>query len=462
MSYSNEYTELIYDFLDGELPQSDETRLFAALLNDADARTEFKQILTINAAIQDDTQAFTTLPSSDEAIFTRLGFAKSETNFTPIPLSNAGVNAAASAVSHTAVNTAPNLMSRSLPTLRRVGLVALIALLSSGLTAWLLGNRSDRMQEASNNGFLGNVLQMGMGNGVPPQSPYNQAFNGFLPLRPMIDTVYADTLFRTRTIVERVVVVQHDSIPLNDASYQALQVRIDSTVEVRLQARAEVAVLSQSKSADVVQHPSNLDSTRQSTSQQSISQQSSVTQTNPSQAAQSSTQLSTPFPVQVQPPLLGVNIGARGLLARSVIWASVQPAPEAFPTNTALFALYSLSPQHSIGAEFGRESFFQRFFYTDVRGVEYRVEQHPTLIWGGLAYRFSLLPEQNFSPFAHIVLGATQVSAIGRGMIGLTYKPDTRTQFLLGAEASSLFFQNDNTLYMAPKLGVSYGVSITF
>jgi hypothetical protein len=442
MPYSNEYTELIYDFLDGELPQSEETRLFAAFLHDADVRMEFKQILLINAAIQNDTQAFTPSPESDNAIFTRLGFAKNDTTPLPVPLPPIAATTAAPSI----IN--PSLMARVYPTLRRVGLIALIALLSSGLTAWFLGN----YWNASNDGLWGNSAlsnsALTQNTILPPNSTSYQGLNSFSSMRPHVDTVYADTLFRTRTIVQRVVVVQYDSsFALNGAQnlassgFDAQNTRSLSNASIPLTNKGEIQT-----PLNTLQSPSNQASVADASSIHSFAQQDSL-------------------PLGITPkaaPLLGLSIGARGVVSRSVIWANVAPATEAFPTNTSLFALYSLNAQHSIGIEAGRESFFQRFFYTDERGVEYRVEQHPTLLWGGLAYRFALLPEQVFSPFAHVVLGATQVSAMGRGMIGLTYTPDARTQFLLGAEASSLFFQSGGTLYMAPKLGISYGVSVKF
>jgi hypothetical protein len=73
-----------------------------------------------------------------------------------------------------------------------------------------------------------------------------------------------------------------------------------------------------------------------------------------------------------------------------------------------------------------------------------------------------MLPESTFTPFAHVVAGATQIGALGRGMVGVSYAPDARTQFHLGAEASSLFYQSDGAWFASPKLGVSYGVSIKF
>lgn len=436
---SDNFTELLYDFLDGALAPENETRLFAALTQDADLRAEFKEQLHINATIQTDEYAFTPPAASSEAIFARLGFAAEagDTVAAPILISPTVASPAIATVS---------LATRAGIAFRRGSSLVLVALLSSLLTAWLLRSSGNGYGGDINNGDLfsrfGNNGGNGYGgNGSSGAPPFHGSFaesgTGTSP-QPF---VIADTVFQT--VIKRVIIRQEQAP--SDATMAAAYPTLYPTLTSLPEAPQAAPQAEQTLSA----HP-----------------QTSLGAALPKvmwaqDSTQTPTPAQTPAPTQTPAPLTGITIGARGMVSRSIIWASV-PAKETFPSNAALYALYSLSAHHSIGVEFGQESFFQRYYFTNPQGVEFRVEQHPTFVWGGLAYRYTMLPESTFSPFAHVVAGATQIGGLGRGMVGVSYSPDTRTQFHLGAEAASLFYQSNGAWFMSPKLGVSYGVSIKF
>ncbi len=439
---SDNLTELLYDFLDGSLAPEQEPRLFAALMHDTDLRAEFKEQMHINSAIAADEYAFTPPAASGDAIFARLGFgAANDNDVAPAPIF-ASSGGASSALSSEAA-AVPTIASRMGSAFRRSASLVLVALLSSLLTAWLM-----RSGNSFGNGFgnelrnsFGNDVNMSMGgnNGgagtppyqVPPYQPSPWSSAGTSP-RPF---VIADTVFQT--VIKRTIIVERSSG--RDTTFLASPTGMTSSAPMAAQNQVQVPFSEATREASITPRM--------------IAARDSTPPTAPP---------NTPPTLTTHPaPLLGLSIGARGIVSRSIIWATV-PSQERFPTNTILSALYALSAQHSIGLEAGQEAFFQRYYFMNPQGVEFRVEQNPTLVWGGLAYRYTMLPESTFSPFAHVVAGATQVGGLGRGMVGVTYSPDTRTQFMLGAEASSLFYQVDGTWFMSPKLGVSYGVSIRF
>jgi hypothetical protein len=429
---SDHFTELLYDFLDGALPQENEMSLFAALTHDAELRNEFKEQLRINTAIAEDEHAFTPPAASGEAIFARLGFATAEDSVAAAPI------LAAPTLGSTAI-PASTLAVRAGIALRRGTALALVALLSSLLTAWLMHTDGDVINGGfgerltGGNSTLGKNLSNHNGNaGVPPTYLSSHGTSPY-------PFVHADTVFQT--VIRRVVVVQSPATSSLSDSHDTSPIAPPQHFSDIAHSGSFIASLTPySIMPDSAQTPAALPLER------------TAPPTTPIQTTQNAPQAA---------PMLGLTVGARGMVSRSIIWASV-PAKEAFPTNAALYALYSLSAHHSIGVEFGQESFFQRYYFTNPQGIEFRVEQHPTLIWGGLAYHYTMLPESTFTPFAHVVAGATQIGALGRGMVGVSYAPDARTQFHLGAEASSLFYQSDGAWFASPKLGVSYGVSIKF
>lgn len=433
---SDNFTELLYDFLDGALAPENETRLFAALTQDADLRAELKEQLHINATIQTDEYAFTPPAASGEAIFARLGFAAEAGDTVAAPI------LATPTVASPAIATV-SLAARAGIAFRRGSSLVLVALLSSLLTAWLLRSSGNGYGgDITNGGFLSRFGNNGGngygGNGSSGAPPFHGSFAESGAGTSPQPFVIADTVFQT--VIKRVIIRQEQapSDATMATAYPALYSTLSSLPET---AQAELTL--------------------------STNPQTSLGATLPKvMLVQDSTQKSAPTQTPVvQPatpaPLTGITIGARGMVSRSVIWASV-PAKETFPSNAALYALYNLSAHHSIGVEFGQESFFQRYYFTNPQGVEFRVEQNPTFVWGGLAYRYTMFPESTFSPFAHVVAGATQIGGLGRGMVGVSYAPDARTQFHLGAEAANLFYQSDGAWFMSPKLGVSYGVSIKF
>lgn len=440
---SDNFTELLYDFLDGALAPENETRLFAALTQDADLRAELKEQMHINATIQTDEHAFTPPAASSEAIFARLGFAAEAGDTVAAPI------LASPVVTSSAIATV-SLAARAGIAFRRGSSLVLVALLSSLLTAWLLRSSGNGYGGDINNGDLFSRFGNGGGNGYGSNGysgnggssgapPFHGSFAESGAGRSPQPFVIADTVFQT--VIKRVIIRQE-------------QAPSDATMAASYQALASL--------------PEALQAAPQAERTLSTNPQTSLGSALPKvMLVQDSTQ--TPAPAQTPAvqqtlppaPLTGITIGARGMVSRSIIWASV-PAKETFPSNAALYALYSLSAHHSIGVEVGQESFFQRYYFTNPQGIEFRVEQHPTFVWGGLAYRYTMLPESTFSPFAHVVAGATQIGGLGRGMVGVSYAPDARTQFHLGAEAASLFYQSDGVWFMSPKLGVSYGVSIKF
>jgi hypothetical protein len=158
-----------------------------------------------------------------------------------------------------------------------------------------------------------------------------------------------------------------------------------------------------------------------------------------------------------------LTVGVRGMRSRSVPQATIgSNAALAVAPNTAISALYRLTANHEIGIEAGQEAFFQTFRSRNNEGIPFIIEQNPTLSWAGLAYRYTLFPESMLTPFVHTVLGGADVGLTGRAMLGVRFAPDSRTQFLLGAEASALIYGHQGSWYRSQNIGFTYGVSIRF
>jgi hypothetical protein len=159
--------------------------------------------------------------------------------------------------------------------------------------------------------------------------------------------------------------------------------------------------------------------------------------------------------------LIGIQAEVRGLLSTSLPRTELPSGSSSPFKNSAASIRYAIDRNHSVGIEFGAEEYFQQYLNV-VEGSLYRVSQNPLLTWAGIAYRFNALPESTFSPFGQITLGATRMGWLGRLMLGLTYAPESRVRFMLGAEGSALLYNHQNLWYASPKVGITYGVSIAF
>ncbi|GEM_PF-5986129 len=68
--------QIIYEYIDGELPPEQESELFALLATDQEARNEMKSALAIKEAVRSDSVAFVPPIKSTNRIFSALGFSE--------------------------------------------------------------------------------------------------------------------------------------------------------------------------------------------------------------------------------------------------------------------------------------------------------------------------------------------------------------------------------------------------
>lgn len=117
-----------------------------------------------------------------------------------------------------------------------------------------------------------------------------------------------------------------------------------------------------------------------------------------------------------------------------------------------------------IGLEVGQEAFSQEYMGVEnARGVRFR--QNPLLPWAGLSGRLtpgSLQMSSNLFPFGEILLGATSLGPLCRAVGGVEYRPDSRVRFSLGVEGGVLAYRYMNNIFFTQKVGVNYGVSLSF
>lgn len=439
------YSELLHDFLDGTLGSEHQEALFIALAQEAELRSEMQQFLRIKRAVQNDTEAFMPPPEARDAIFARLGFGTAIPT-PPIPVQ---APAAVSAITETVTRTAPTA-GRFL-----WGEVLLSSLATSLFTGLLFFFFLRPYGSGISTGFFGGNSENGL---VPPTTSYAQANGMESPSgRYVLSSSTQDTVRVLREVVHHYLPASQDAnvsaLQREFANFQAMMLALTGELRNALHdAQAENKRLTVERAA-----ARDLQTSATERPSERLPQKQQQSQTEQPVAASHGT---TP---KADEWYNNLTVGVRGMRSRSVPQATIgSNAAFAVAPNTAISALYRLGTNHEIGVEVGQEAFFQTFRSRNNEGIPFIIEQNPTLSWAGLAYRYTLFPESMLTPFVHTVLGGADVGLTGRAMLGVRFAPDSRTQFLLGAEASAIIYGHQGSWYSSQNIGFTYGVSIRF
>ena len=446
------YSELLHDFLDGTLGSEHQEALFIALAQEAELRSEMQQLLRIKRAVQNDTEAFMPPPEARDAIFARLGFGTALPT-PPVPLQTP---VAASTLAEAAMSAAPKA-GRFL--WREVLLSSLATSLFTGLLFFFFLRPYG---SGIGTGFFGGNSGNGGNGALPPTSGYAQANSMESP-----SGAYALSSSRQGTVRVLREVVHH----YHDASGGA-NANANVSALQREFANFQTMMLALTGELRSALHDAQAENKRLLAERAAARDMPALPLERPSERLpQEPQQNQTEQPIAVShdaAPKTGdwynnLTLGVRGMRSRSVPQATIgSNAALAVAPNTAISALYRLAAQHEIGIEAGQEAFFQNFRSRNSEGIPFIIEQNPTLSWAGLAYRYTLFPESMLTPFVHTVLGGADVGLTGRAMLGVRFAPDSRTQFLLGAEASAILYGHQGSWYSSQNIGFTYGVSIRF
>jgi len=158
-----------------------------------------------------------------------------------------------------------------------------------------------------------------------------------------------------------------------------------------------------------------------------------------------------------------MSLQVRGMALEPTTSTSVAEQADWY-SNLGVGVTYLMNPHSSVVLEGGNES-YPMVFTGERSGQLVQYEQYPTTMWVGIGYRYtanSLFTTVPLLPYAQAMLGGSTYGPIGRAQLGLQYAPTGPLVFLLGLEASALTFSYQNTTYISPKYGLTYGMAIRF
>lgn len=413
-----DYSTLLLEFMDGTLDSADELALFNALSSNEELRGELKHLLAISSSVHGDVAAFIPQTASTQRIFAELGFAS------PLPIPAASTPAVATAV------PTVSAFRRFFPA---VGSAVAASLATVGIMLGLLRT----------------------------PAPHHST---------SVPTTAQQSALPTRTAtLERIIAHPYYGSGSSAISDRATETQGNAVREVvryvYLPREAELATAAHEQSSIPLAIEAN-----ETVPPIGFSQPLALHSPNPSaygigKNTSTAQMLGTHNPLATSwhsPESSVLLVEMSNTVSESFPNATVDPASNSWLNNKSVSVLYPLAENQYIGITFGQEPFFQRFEARNNAGRRYQYEQNPILPWVGVSYRYSLSNLGVFNPFGQFMLGGTQVGALGRTLVGFTYSPNPSIQLMAGINGSLLYYPIQSTWYSSSKLGLTYGIGISF
>ncbi len=405
-----EYTDLIQEYVDGNLSPEVEEQFFMTLSGNEDLRSELRQQLAIKDAIRTDKRAFTPAPESTLKVFSALGFTPPPV--APVPI---GTGSALTGVQSASVLT-------------KYSHVILGGLVSAAATAVVVLMLINPMIYGDKNAYTGNNSTTSK---IVKQTENISGNN----LQANPNTNIAQPPVRTKTIVRYVYVQKQTENP---------PVSNKQIVDQSMVSNQQVISLS----------PIN----------------EKIGRGNLISAPQTTRQGNMPISFNLQPlsefigtDKMNFSVEYMGSAPFNLQKATINPNQYANFNNSQIGLFYNFNDNWSAGLDLRQETFFQSYEGKDGKGQPWRYEQQPnfTSYSATARYKFNEIISW-VSPFSQISLGGTNVGFIGRLMVGTEIKPYYGVSFVIGLEYSDLMYKHQTNYFNSGKIGFKYGMGISF
>jgi hypothetical protein len=449
-----DYYRLLYEFLDGDISADDEAVLFQEMATNAELRSEMKQFLAIDEAIQNDPVAFSAPPSAGQAVFDTLGIstpitadvsAIAESTILSSLLSTRTITwmvtimgasivlftsdaSQKTSIAHSVKKQ--NTSEHSYPISRSSEIIYSATDQAADNTTHMYSSNEEMSGQATNfqdrqQEIGGQNLSTEGDNSASNNGNGNITGNNDLPSNSLAN----NSFFGGVTDIEE---DQHGNFDVQEEPYSTIHsssLMAENIIGVRHQA---------------------FSTTFDTENNQLISPD-----------------LTAPTNISIQQGLsslfgIPVSVEFRGPAAvGSFPNLHLQNLQENLFDNTVVDILFATDELHTFGVSFGREMFSQEFsLQQDDRSL--LVQQQPSLLWVGATYRYYFVPSETLlRPFSQVTLGATEIGAQSRALMGVMVAPLQNVQFVVGIEGMGLLYQQEGwgTSY---KLGLMYGLCVAF
>lgn len=404
--------QMLYLFVDGELPPTQEESLFAELANNDGLRNEMKDLMAMRDAVSSDLEAFNPPPVITSQIYKKIGFVP------PMGI----------------VSQAPS----SLIYFRKY-IVAAAALLIVGAVSYFGYN--------SYNTNLENLSKVKLSN---QNTSINSSNNNIKTEIPTVSSNEIENKSINSNKKENTKAAIKES-KNNKMDLSLLEKKISEKIQFEEELNKETI---DNQNINITKFNNSpiiaLDNLVGSNSIQSISGPSNNYPNTP-----------LPFNMEIGKVKL-YDVSIRGMAASSSFPAITQTsAIEPALTNLALGLYMHQWNNFRLGVEFGQEPFGQEF--KDQSQISY--VNKSSLLWGAIGLHGEMDNPliNNSQLYSRVLLGSSEVGPLGKVILGIQYQPElVGYSIQFGVEGSMVSYQNQGLSYLSKKIGITYGLSWTY
>ncbi len=132
----------------------------------------------------------------------------------------------------------------------------------------------------------------------------------------------------------------------------------------------------------------------------------------------------------------------------------------AFGSNFSI--LYKIDSYHSVGFDFGEETFPQEFIHFNGE-QNTTIKQNPNYQWFVATYRYKASNLQlldMITPFTKIMFGGARGGVLAKAQLGISWQLNSLLSANISGEYGSLLYNVNKNLYHSDKFGIMYGLTV--
>lgn len=403
-------SDILYDFAEGNFDETVETELFFEMASNSQLRTEFKNILSVNTALNSNRGLFGVPEKSTEAVFSTIGIAMASSAVNNANVISAGVGISnkkyfSSLIATIIVTALITLFITDYFNLRDGGYYSSQASLFNNQTYNKLSNYFAENAE--------DAVELNDIYSVVAESNNKQNKMSAPELKPAIHNLITDI-----SESERIQNDEFKTIVNYDSGLQILDV-------------VDINLMGNSNSFD----KTNLADLSEKLLNNTVENESFWNK---------------------------FNIEIKNTQDWMLPSPTTTPAKFAAFHNLSLALYYEFNRNLSSGIEVRRETFFQKFDFRDDNNLLTIIEQQPNFTTVYLTGKYSHNLDDVISPYIQLSAGANQVGVVGKLSAGVNYNLTNDFGILLGVENANMVYGFKGNTFYSSKIGFLWGLNFKF
>lgn len=130
--------------------------------------------------------------------------------------------------------------------------------------------------------------------------------------------------------------------------------------------------------------------------------------------------------------------------------------------NAGMALFYKLSDRWEAGFDVRQERFYQEFRGENQYGFNFEYRQAPNYVNLSAGLKYNFFRSDVLTGYAKLMGGGVATGATARAALGAEYTPNNFYSFFISAESAVLGYRHQDEWFISPKFGVNYGVSFKF